>query len=272
MNPKAYFIDIDGTLLSGHGDKVLKLEDKHALKNAIKRKTYIVLSTGRSLPDAKKVWEQYKDDSEYSAYVIVNNGSAIWDLNNDELLFDEYMDEKTYRGIIEFSFEKKWAVKNSLEKVFWTKSFVYNTAFKFTNKLTTKSNYKDALYLSESARKLGILTWGTKRQVAKCAKMIDDKFPNADVAISGPGLYIEVNKKNVNKGEALKFLANKLEIDLKDTVHIGDSMNDASAFKVAGAGVVMANGMKDLKKMATHTTTSQKKSGVANTIKSFGTI
>ena len=55
MNPKAYFIDIDGTLLSGHSDKKLNLDDQLALRNALKRGTYIILSTGRSLPDAKKV-------------------------------------------------------------------------------------------------------------------------------------------------------------------------------------------------------------------------
>ncbi len=272
MKPKAYFIDIDGTLLTGHSDKELKLDDRLALRNAIKRKTYIILSTGRSLPEAKLVWEQFKDGSEYSAYVIVNNGSAIWDLNNEELLFDDYMDEKTYRSVIDYSVNRKFAAKNSLEKVFWTKSSIYKTIFSMTKRISTRSDYENAIYSPEAARKIGILSRGTKRSVAKCAKEIDEKFPKVDIAISGPGLYIEVNKKGVNKGEALKFMANKLDIDLKDTVHIGDSMNDAPAFKVAGAGVVMSNGMKSLKEMATHTTFTQKKCGVANTIKSFGTI
>ncbi len=74
IKPKAYFIDIDGTLVSGHKDTTLNVDDLHAIKQAIRNETYIILSTGRSLPDLKKIWKQIDDGSEYTRYGIVNNG------------------------------------------------------------------------------------------------------------------------------------------------------------------------------------------------------
>ncbi len=271
--PQAYFIDIDGTLVSGHRNHKLNLDDKFAMKNAAKKKTYIILSTGRSLVDIKDVWEQIKDGTEYTAFVVVNNGSGIYNLNTDELLFEDYIDEQTYRSIFDYVKEKRYAIKNSQESIFFSNNKTLSWALSnFSKRNSVSPNFSKAKYNKDSSKKLGIICSHSKKKVAIAAAEIDKKFKEVDVAISGPGLYIEVNKKNVSKGTAIKFLCDHIGIDIKRTVHIGDSMNDAPAFKVAGHGVAMGNGMKELKNVSDFITSKRKDSGVANTIKSFGTI
>ncbi len=273
FKPKAYFIDIDGTLVSGHRNKTLNLDDKYAMKNAAKNKTYIILSTGRSLPDLKKIWEQINDGTKYTAYGVVNNGSGIWNLQTNELLSEDFLDKKTYRGVFDFAKKNKYAVKNSLEKTFFVNPGLLSwllKKFSKTNKIS--HDFEKAIYNKESAKKIGIISRLRKKSVLKISKKIENNFEKADVSISGPGLYIEINKKDVSKGSAIIFLSNYLDFNAKETVHIGDSMNDASAFKIAGYGVAMKNGMKELKKMADFITLDRKKSGVANAIKSFGNI
>ncbi len=271
--PQAYFIDIDGTLVSGHRNHKLNLDDKFAMKNAAKKKTYIILSTGRSLVDVKDIWEQIKDGTEYTAFVVINNGSGIYNLNTDELLFEDYIDEQTYRSIFDYVKEKGYAIKNSQESIFFSNNKTLSWALSnFSKRNSVSPNFSKAKYNKDSSKKLGIICSSSKKKVAIAAAEIDKKFKEVDVAISGPGLYIEVNKKNVSKGTAIKFLCEHLGIDVKRTVHIGDSMNDASAFKVAGHGVAMGNGMKELKNISDFITSKRKDSGVANTIKSFGTI
>ncbi len=273
IRPKAYFIDIDGTLVAGHKDRKLNLDDLYAMKNASKNGTYIILSTGRSIDDLKKIWKQISDGTEFTAYGIVNNGSGIYDLNNNELLFEDYIEEDTYRKIINYAKENDYAIKNSQEKVFYINQGKLSWALKtFSKSNIVSPKYENAKYNNEAAKKLGIIAHYSKRKVATIANDINKKFAKVDVAVSGPGLYIEINKKGVSKGSAIKFMAEKLGIKLSETVHIGDSMNDASAFKVAGYGVAMANGMKELKKLSDYITYSRKKAGVANTIKSFGNI
>lgn len=273
IKPKAYFIDIDGTLVSNHKDLNISADDYYALRKASRNKTYIILSTGRSLPDLKKVWEKINDDTEYMRYGVFNNGSGIYDFKLNQILFEEYMDETSYREVFEYSKKHNFAAKNSSEKVFYTNknilSFVLGT-FSKTNKIS--HNFEVIPYDKDSAKKIGIISTWSKRKVSKIANDIKNKIPNIDVAVSGPGLYIEINKLNINKGTAIKFFSDKLDFKIEETVHIGDSMNDAPAFEVAGYGVAMGNSMKQLKKKSDFITLSRKKSGVANTIKSFGNI
>ncbi len=271
IKPKAYFIDIDGTLVAGHSDLKMNVDDRHAIKRAIKNETYIILSTGRSLPDLKKIWKMIDDGSDYTRYGIVNNGSGIWDLKNNKLLSEDCIDEISYRSIFEYAKQHNYAVKNSVEKVFYTKKGILSTLLnKFSSSTTVSDKFEEAIYDKDAAKKLGIISHYSKKRVKRIANDIRSKFDDVDVAISGPGLYIEINKKGVSKGTAIKFMSQLLKIDISETVHIGDSMNDAPAFEVAGYGVAMGNSMKELKKMSDFITLDRKKSGVANTLKSFG--
>ncbi len=271
IKPKAYFIDIDGTLVKGHNDMHLSIEDKHAIRSAIKNETYIILSTGRSIPDLKKIWHIIDDGTDFTRYGIVNNGSGIWDLRNDKLISEDYIDEVSYRSIFEYVNKHKYAIKNATEKKFFVNPGIMSWGIKkFWKSVEVTDKFEEAIYDKDSAKKLGIITHYKKKKVSKIANDIRSKFPDVDVAISGPGLYIEVNKKGVSKGTALRFMAELLKIDIKETAHIGDSMNDASAFEVAGYGIAMGNSMKELKKMSDFITKDRKNSGVAEVLRSFG--
>ncbi len=274
IKPKAYFIDIDGTLVSGHKDRNLNLDDLQSMKRASRNGTYIILSTGRSLPDLKKIWEQIKDDTEFTAYGVVNNGSGIYNLNTNELLFEDYLDEDTYWDVFKFAKENRYAVKNSLEKVFYVSPGKLSWALKTFSKTNIVSpTFDKAIYNNEAAKKIGMITYPNKSKVKKVKAELVKKFgKKIDVAVSGPGLYIEINKKGVSKGSAIKFLSDKLGFETKETVHIGDSMNDAPGFEVAGYGVAMKNGMKELRELSDYITLDRKKAGVSNAIKSFGNI
>ncbi len=273
IKPKAYFIDIDGTLVSGHKDAKLHIDDLHTLKRAIRNETHIILSTGRSINDVKKIWKQIDDGSDYVRYAIVNNGSGIWDLRKNKILSENWIDEESYRGVLEYAKVNKYAIKNSFENVFfcnyWLTSFILKT---FSSRNKVSNEFDSAIYSNKSAKKLGMIAHFSKKKVKKIAKDIDSKFPYVDVSVSGPGLYIEINKHGVSKGTALEYVANLIEVDIKETVHIGDSMNDAPGFKHAGYGVAMGNAMKELKSISDFITLDRKKAGVANTIKSFGNV
>ena len=52
---------------------------------------------------------------------------------------------------------------------------------------------------------------------------------------------MEINPKGVSKGNALKYIANHLDISLKDTLAIGDNLNDLSMLEIAGLSGAPAN-------------------------------
>ena len=53
--------------------------------------------------------------------------------------------------------------------------------------------------------------------------------------------------KDVSKGNAIKALCKKENINLEEVVVFGDSLNDQSMFDVAGYSVAMGNASEELK-------------------------
>ena len=53
-----------------------------------------------------------------------------------------------------------------------------------------------------------------------------------------------------DKATGMKFVCERLGIDMKDTVAFGDSANDRAMIESAGCGVVMGNGSDEMKKIA----------------------
>ena len=60
--------------------------------------------------------------------------------------------------------------------------------------------------------------------------------------------YLEINPKGVNKGEAVKWLCQYLNIKRENTMAIGDSHNDISMIENVGFGCAVAGACEDLKK------------------------
>lgn len=72
-----------------------------------------------------------------------------------------------------------------------------------------------------------------------------ENFPNANISVIEQSIDI-VNPK-VDKGKAIEFYAKKERINLEETVMVGDSRNDHSAFEVVGRnnGLVCYVGLED---------------------------
>ena len=61
----------------------------------------------------------------------------------------------------------------------------------------------------------------------------------ADVTVSHPS-FLEFLAPGVNKGRAVRFLARRLGVDLRDALAIGDQLNDLEMIAEVGMGVAMA--------------------------------
>jgi Cof subfamily protein (haloacid dehalogenase superfamily) len=75
--------------------------------------------------------------------------------------------------------------------------------------------------------------------------------------------YLEITQAGINKGEALKILAEYLAIPLEDILVIGDSQNDVSMFEIAGMAVAMGNAPEEVKAAADLVAPSNDEDGVA---------
>jgi hydroxymethylpyrimidine pyrophosphatase-like HAD family hydrolase len=73
----------------------------------------------------------------------------------------------------------------------------------------------------------------------------------------------------VGKGVALKALANHFELDISQTIAIGDSPNDLDMISVAGLGVAMGNAAPMLKAAAHVQVGTNAEDGVAEAIERY---
>lgn len=68
---------------------------------------------------------------------------------------------------------------------------------------------------------------------------------------------------NITKGSGLRELCEFLNIDLAETVAVGDAHNDIEILQVAGVGVAMGNSIDEIKKIADFVTLDNDNDGVA---------
>jgi Cof subfamily protein (haloacid dehalogenase superfamily) len=71
----------------------------------------------------------------------------------------------------------------------------------------------------------------------------------ADPTVSHP-MFLEFLAPGVNKGRAVRFLARRLGVDLRDTLAIGDQRNDVEMIAEAGIGVAMGGAPEAVRAVA----------------------
>ena len=80
---------------------------------------------------------------------------------------------------------------------------------------------------------------------------------------------VEINREDATKGRALLALAKHLGIEREQVMAFGDGLNDLTMIEAAGLGVVMANGVDELKNCANYITDDCDHDGVAAAIEKF---
>ena len=93
-----------------------------------------------------------------------------------------------------------------------------------------------------------------------------------DVKIVDTGFAYHIIDRNVSKGKALKFIAERIGIDVRDFVAIGDSENDIELLETAGFGIAVANAHENLKEVADLVTSKPNGDGVVEALEFLGLI
>ena len=79
---------------------------------------------------------------------------------------------------------------------------------------------------------------------AGSCECVKTEYPARDISV------LDLMPPGVTKGWALERLANRLGIDRKETMAIGDNWNDVDMLEWAGQGVIMGNASGELRAMA----------------------
>ena len=92
---KLVAIDLDGTLLNSYG--AVSEKNKLTLTKAKENGVEIVIASGRSTNSVKNI----ANDLGICNYIICGNGSLIYDLQKEEIIYDKFIEKKKALQIID---------------------------------------------------------------------------------------------------------------------------------------------------------------------------
>ncbi len=283
---KLIAIDIDGTLLNSYGE--VTEENKKAIEYALKKNVQIVLTSGR-MP---KAIIPIANEINANKYIISGNGAAIYDIEKEENVYNNYMNKEKVLEIIDICEKNSMFYNIYTNNVILTKSLNYNILF-YYNENKKKSDDKQIRiniidniykYIQEYQNNdlLKITICDNDKFVFKNIINKLKKIKNIDVLevahmskkIIEHGseeheiayYYTEITNQNVNKWVAVQQLAKKLGIQKEEIIAIGDNINDKEMVEKAEIGIVTGNSCPEMKKIANDRVSSNDKNGVAEAI------
>jgi transaldolase len=106
-------------------------------------------------------------------------------------------------------------------------------------------------------------------RVAACEAAVQKAFGAQVSAARSQPHYLDVTHPTANKGVVVERLSRYLKIPMDRIATLGDQPNDVLMFRKSGLSIAMGNAGEEVKRQATHVTTSFGDEGFANAIEQF---
>lgn len=249
---KLIAVDFDGTLLND-SIKVSEKNKNELLKH--KRNGYIIVAvTGRTLDAVVNLI-----DINVFDYLILNNGSYIYDVSNKMGKYIGVIDNDMILKITKLVYTISSKINYcSATKYYRYKDKNYNSSSYIIN-IDNFNNIRDKIAKIDISL---INNNDIYNIVKKINKEYDvDSFVMQDS--NSDDRHICVMPKGINKKYSLEILCNKLYISKEEIIFFGDGLNDLEIIEWVGCGVAMENAFDIVKEKASFITKSNNDDGVA---------
>jgi Cof subfamily protein (haloacid dehalogenase superfamily) len=121
-----------------------------------------------------------------------------------------------------------------------------------------------APYLSTACKIVGASSDAPLLQ--RCEAAMQEALGAEATAVRSQSYYLDVTPPGQNKGTFVQAMAKRLGISTDAVATIGDMQNDLAMFRNSGISIAMGNATDDVKKVATHVTTSNEDEGFAGAV------
>ena len=286
---KLVAVDLDGTMLNSYG--MVTDNTKNVIKKVIDSGTDVIIASGRPIDSIKTIAKEIGSEN----YFVAGNGALIYDIKNDEIIYEKFMTKEKVLEVI------KICEENSISYNLYTESTIIAKSLKFNVLYYQKENLKkeeskrtnitivDDIYSYvqnlENPRFLKITVCDDNKfvfqSIIRKLRKVNDidvldvlhmsrkiiRHGTEDIPIEY--YYTEISLKNVDKWNAIQFLMKKLDIEREEVITIGDNINDKIMIKNAGLGVAMSGSTPEITKIADHVTDTNNNEGVAKCLEKY---
>ena len=256
-------LDVDGTLLTSRGK--LTNETVRAIRAAREKGVKVVLSTGRSVPEA--VWLTGLAGCDNRAVCL--GGAAVADMADGRHLRRWDIPDSLAAPVLEVLRDRPLACMVFAGEVnlldLYSARF-YREAYPFPAYLDTIVETEDISSWLKAHRQplTKIHAEGAPELFPPLLEQLG-KLPGLTLTNSG-GDNFEVLAAGVDKGKALCLLGEEWGISPEETAAIGDSDNDLAMLRTVGCPVAMGNAPDGVKAVCAMVTDSNDRDGVARAI------
>lgn len=256
--------DLDGTLLNSEGK--LSSENRTALQMAIEAGVIVTISTGRMFSSTLR----FANEIGITNPLICYNGALIKEplsqrvIRHTPLRMDlaremlAYLKKRkayvqSYIDDILYVHDKEEFLAKDYERVYGIRGaaigdLIYEPHIEPTKLLSMASSLEDAHLLSNELR---------------------ERFGDAIYIARSSAEFVEMMDISVNKGVALKALAESMGIAPDEILALGDGENDVEMLRYAGIGCAVNNACTAAKAAAREEVPSNDENGVAWAVQQF---
>lgn len=266
------FSDVDGTLYDH--SKIPNQQTIEDIKFAKENNAHFNICTGNPYFERMR-WLTKLIDVDY---LISSSGAHIIDIKNDKTIYSKSIQKLIFNEILTI------AKSTEIQLCFWDENnyFLLNNdslwndeilEYHFTNEATKKMFPQ--IYNNEDICPLKVeiysKVYNDEKKVKKELNNLFNLFKDIDgIDITLTSINIEIQAKNVNKGEAilwlLKNVYNNININQNDIMVIGDSNNDYSMIILSNYSYAMANASNLILTSASYFTSSVEQNGLGEAI------
>lgn len=286
---KLVAIDLDGTMLNSYG--IVTENTKNVIKNTIQKGTDVIIASGRPIDSIQSIAK----DIGSTNYFIAGNGALIYDIKQDNVIYEKYMSKQKVLEIIKLCEENSISYNVYTDKTILATTLKYNVLYYHKENLKKEESKKTNISIVENMydyvknmkeekflkiticddsktifnsiiRKLknisDIEVLDVSHISRKIIKQGTEEFPIEYY-------YTEVSLKDVDKWNALEYLIQKLNIKKEEVITIGDNINDKKMIENAGLGIAMKHSTPVVTDICDYITDSNNDEGVAKALEKF---
>lgn len=237
---KMIVVDLDGTLLNRYG--IVPESTKQTIKETIDNGNDVIIASGRPIDSIKAIAEEIGSKN----YFIAGNGSLIYDIKNDEIIYEKFLNKQKVLEIIKICEENNIFYNIYTEETIITKQLKHNVLFYYKENLKKSEKDKTSITIvdniieyikdSDNEKFLKITICDESKSVFNSVIRKLNTIQNIDILdvshmsrkvirqgsedVSIEYFYTEISLADVDKWNAIEYLMEKLNVPKENVIAI----------------------------------------------------